>query len=225
MKNPKKIIILFSGGADSTLLLYWATCVMRGMTVMPVFFHYGQKHAKEADYAKKIIHQIVGKRERQRRGTGASEIRELVEIDLRGAFHHRTSNLLSTAANFPGVHPMHVPARNGTFLFTALGLAESTDIDEIWIGCDFSDRLNLFPDCYQEWVVAMDAIAQKNGSRPIRIKAPLLGLTKEDVISLLQAAGFAKEEIFSGYEDPQPQTQAVPESDSDDEEEEDDDEG
>ncbi len=44
-------------------------------------------------------------------------------------------------------------------------------------------------------------LARKGLSRPIKIKAPLLGLEKEDVIELLKAFGVSEDEYFSGYGD------------------------
>lgn len=190
----KKAIILYSGGADSVLLLLMA--VKLGYEGQPVMFNYGQAHSEELSYAGKLFAKL-------RLGPSLAPP---ITLDLRGAFAHTVSSLLGPVLGppFPGVHAMHCPGRNGIFLFTGIGLAESTGAEEVWIGCDYSDRINRFPDCYQEWIVKMDEIAQISASRPIRVKAPLLGLTKEDVVGLLKAEGVELAEIYSGYSPPQP---------------------
>ena len=69
----------------------------------------------------------------------------------------------------------------------------------IWIGCDYSDRLNLFPDCYQEYIVKFNEILKYAGPKEIKIEAPLMGMTKEFILELLESTGIKKDELFSGY--------------------------
>jgi 7-cyano-7-deazaguanine synthase in queuosine biosynthesis len=78
-------------------------------------------------------------------------------------------------------------------------MAEEHEIDRIWIGADFSDYLNKFPDCTQEYIGQMNDVLNVGLSRPITLEAPLLGLTKKMVISLLDAMGVPVTEYFSGY--------------------------
>lgn len=187
----KQVLVLYSGGADSVYLLMLAHRMKHKVT--PVALLYGQKHAEELRYAKELLSKLPGY---------ASSM--LLEVNIQGCFRNSRSNLLkdSVSVSYEGVHEMHVPARNGIFIMTALSLAETYGLDEVWIGCDYSDRLNQFPDCFQEWIVKMDQIAQVNGSRPIRVKAPLLGLEKSDVVTLLAAEGVTLEDVYSGYNAP-----------------------
>lgn len=186
------VLILFSGGADSALLLQWA--LKRGDIdqVATLTYTYGQKHEQEVGSAKKQLQDRCG-----HNGAGVQSI----FMDITSAFVHTTSNLLGgrPVVSYPRVHEAHVPARNAIFLSIALGVAESQGYSEIWYGADFSDRLGLFPDCYQEWVVRMNHLAAINGSRSILIKAPLLGLNKDDVLALLKSEGVNLDELCSGY--------------------------
>ena len=177
-----KVLILYSGGADSVLMHHLATKMAHDVTLLA--FRYGQVHEEEIEYA-------------QQAAGGQLEI-----LDVGPIFEQVSSRLLGQSVEYPGVHEMHVPGRNGIFITIALGIAEHRGLDEVWIGCDFSDRLNLFPDCYQEWIVRMDEIGQRNGSSPIRVKAPLLGLEKTDVVRLLEAEGIDMKEVYSGYAPP-----------------------
>jgi 7-cyano-7-deazaguanine synthase len=97
------------------------------------------------------------------------------------------------------VHEMYVPGRNTMFLSIAFSIAESKDIDMIWLGSDWDDRLNLFPDCYQEYIYAMNFAFQFAGPKPIKVEAPLAGLSKLNIMKSLKFAGIQEHEIFSGY--------------------------
>lgn len=183
----KRILILFSGGADSVLLADWALNLPE-TAVSLLLIDYGQRHVEELMYASRLIKRLP------------RLIDNVFRLDITDTFKYHHSNLLQgKRQTYLGVHIEHVPGRNGVFLTIALGIAESHGIDEIWIGCDYSDRMNLFPDCSQEWIKKIDELAQINGSRPIRIRAPLLGLKKETITLMLKEKGYNAQEIFSGY--------------------------
>ena len=190
----KNILVLFSGGADSLLMAEWAISHRKDSKVTLLSFLYGQNHHEEIKYATKQSVKFSGDS-----GWPKHYIKDISSI-----FKGLNSNLLDPgSANYPGVHTMHVPGRNAIFLSIAMSVAEQNGDDEIWIGCDFSDRENLFPDCYQEWIIRMNAVANINGSRPLKIKAPLLGWTKEDVIEELDILGHKIQDIYSGYATPE----------------------
>ena len=176
------------------LMLHWAL-MHPDAEVEAVLYAYGQRHIKELVYAQSLLKMMSSR---------YSRVIDYIELDLTQVFEQHRSNLLvkSDAADYPGVHEEHLPGRNGVFITAALGLAESRGLDEIWIGCDYSDRVNLFPDCYQEWIYKMNEIAKINGSRPLVIKAPLLGFHKEDVIDMLKALDYDMDKIYSGYAEP-----------------------
>jgi 7-cyano-7-deazaguanine synthase len=100
---------------------------------------------------------------------------------------------------YQNVSIYNVPGRNSIFLSLALSIAESKGIDTIWYGADFSDRLNLFPDCSQEYIYKINKLFEVAGSKPIKVEAPLLGMTKEFVMELLAYFNIKKEDLFSGY--------------------------
>jgi 7-cyano-7-deazaguanine synthase len=180
--NKEDLIILFSGGADSRLMIELAQAI--GKNPYCVIIHYGQAHDEEIDSAtkqldsKNIDYHVVS----------------LIDLNI-------DSGLTGDGVknNTGEVHEMHVPGRNSIFLSIAYSVAESKDIDTIWIGCDWSDRLNLFPDCYQEYIVRMNEAFKYAGPNAISIEAPLMGLSKEIIINLLDKLGIKESEYFSGY--------------------------
>ena len=179
-KKRYDIVMLYSGGADSRLMLEFARRMNK--KVFAVVVDYGQRHQKELAYAVTTLKKL-----------GIDY--QMVEIN--GLKVH--SKLIDGEVIYDGVNEHHVPARNTWLIGIALAYAESLGADEVWYGADFSDRLNLFPDCYQEYVVKYNELAELGLSRPIKIKAPLLGLEKEDVIELLKSFGVEENEYFSGY--------------------------
>ena len=180
------LIILYSGGADSILLLQLAFQAEKNPHC--ILIDYGQKHIKELTYAKNQLKSF--------------QI-EYSVIKIEGL--NINSGLTGSLEKdrWDNVHSMNVPARNSIFLSIAMGIAENYEIDEIWYGADYSDRINKFPDCYQEYVVAINELSKISGVRPIKIVAPLLGMPKELILDILNKHyNINEENIFSGYEQP-----------------------
>jgi len=179
------IVMLYSGGADSMLMLKLAQ--MAGKIPYCVLIDYGQKHIKELEYAE---NQLKG----ESIGYQITKVENLnVDSGLTGA---------QTEARWDIVHPMNVPARNSIFISLAYSVAENMGLDEVWIGCDYSDRIHLFPDCYQEFVVKMNEVLAISGVKPIKLVAPLLGMPKELILEILEKQfNIQLVDMHSGYEE------------------------
>jgi len=175
----KKLLLLYSGGLDSTVLLCLALDL--GYEITCLIFNYGQRHEKETEFAMEQCSKRAVK---------------YVYVTI-----PTLSDSVLTGQNkrYEGVSQWHVPARNMLFTAYAASLAESQGIDLIWYGANYADRENVFPDCTQEWVYQMNKLLQINGSRPIKLEAPLLGMQKETIEKLAEAYQINKNEIFSGY--------------------------
>jgi 7-cyano-7-deazaguanine synthase len=177
------LLLLFSGGADSRLML--EISIQMGKNPFCLLVDYGQKHVKELEYAscqledKKIDFEIV----------------KLSNFNINSALTGDGSKGI-----YKGVSIYNVPARNSIFLSLAAGIAESLNIHEIWIGCDMSDYYGQFPDCKQEYIGRINRVFEIAFSFPIEVKAPLLGWTKEMVVDYLQRIlNINKSKLFSGY--------------------------
>lgn len=180
--NPN-LVILYSGGADSRFMLQLAT--LQRKTPLCILVDYGQLHKEE-----------LAKAEKQLNSFGIEYIRVSVDLKVNSGL---TGDGIKNDTGV--VHEMHVPGRNTIFISLAYSIAESRNIDTIWYGPDYSDRVNLFPDCYQEYVVKMNELLKLAGPNDIKVEAPLLGLTKEGILEMLDYLGVSKEEIYSGYGD------------------------
>ena len=183
----EKILILYSGGADSALMLKMAEVM--GYEIECMSFDYGQKHSAELENDPYVLCPTISKH---------------IKRDISSCFANVDSALTGSGEKgiYTKVNEYNVPARNTIFLSTAYAYAESNNIDYIWIGCDWSDRLNEFPDCYQEYIIKINDLFKSTASKYVKIEAPLMGLTKENVCLFLENMfKVNKENYFSGYGD------------------------
>ena len=171
-KRPRAVVLL-SGGLDSATCLAMAA---RQYDCYALSFAYGQRHSSELLAAARVASTL-----------GAAEHR-VIRLDL-GAIGG--SALTDNAIAVPeeateGIPVTYVPARNTVFLAFALGYAEVVDAAAIVIGVNAVDYSG-YPDCRPEYIDAfarLAALATKGGveGHPVRIEAPLLHLTKSDII-------------------------------------------
>jgi 7-cyano-7-deazaguanine synthase len=168
-------IALLSGGLDSATTA--AMAVADGWEVTALTFQYGQKAGAEIAAARAVGRQI---------GVTAHEI---FTIDLRqiGGSALTSDIEVPMQEPSPGIIPItYVPARNTILLSIALAFAEVRDAQAIFIGVNSLDYSG-YPDCRPEYLQAYETMANlatRAGTegRPITIQAPLLHLSKADII-------------------------------------------
>ncbi len=173
----KRAVCLVSGGLDSAVTL--AEARDRGFECFALSVSYGQKHSVELECARVVASRLGALRH------------EIVELDL-SVFGGST--LLAGGASVPKrsedstseIPSTYVPARNTVFLSLALGWAEVLEAEAIFLGVNAVDYSG-YPDCRPEYLEAyerMAALATRAGveGRPLRLEAPLLRLTKAEII-------------------------------------------
>jgi len=181
MGENKSVVILFSGGADSTLLTEMA--LDAGYTIHCVLIDYDQNQQVELECATRYLNE-----------KGISyQIVKLHDLGLRSGLTTSEKSL------YENVNEMYVPSRNLMFVSIAASIAENNNIDTIWYGADFSDAENGFPDCTQDWVLQVNKLLKINASVPIKLEAPLLGMTKKMILDRLQYLEVNMDNVFSGY--------------------------
>ena len=175
----KKAVCLISGGLDSCVTSFIAK--NNGYEIYALSFNYGQLHEKELFCTNKVA-QAVGAKEHiifdvdfQKFG-GSSLLHK-------SSFSIQDHDLRDIGKSIPSTY---VPARNTVFLSLALAYAETIDADAVFIGANAVDYSG-YPDCRPEYIQAykkMADLATKKGveGRPIKIEAPLLHLTKSEII-------------------------------------------
>jgi len=179
--DRKKAVLLLSGGLDSTTLL--ALAISEGYAVHALSFSYGQRHSAETSAARKIADHF-----------GAVQ-HVVADIDL-AVFGGSalTSDIavpkdraLEAAAEIPITY---VPARNTIFLSFALAWAEVLGASDIFIGVNALDYSG-YPDCRPEFIAAFEKMARlatragvEGENSPVRIRTPLIELSKREIIEL-----------------------------------------
>lgn len=176
-------VVLLSGGLDSAVTL--AVARSAGHACHAISFDYGQRHRVELQAAMNVARQL-----------GVIEHR-VVKIDANAFGGFRGSALVDDVAvpkDRDVAHPgdeipvTYVPARNTIFLSYALGLAEVTGSQAIYIGVNAVDYSG-YPDCRPAFIRSFEAMANlatKAGvqGRKLAIHTPLIDLAKVDIIRL-----------------------------------------
>jgi 7-cyano-7-deazaguanine synthase len=193
----KPAVVLLSGGLDSATCL--AICKDRGFVPYVISFRYGQRHAIELEKAAAIAkHAGVAKHVIINIDLGAIGGSALTDNSLLVPKHELVSEI---GTDIPLTY---VPARNTVFLSYALGWAEVLGALDIFIGVNALDYSG-YPDCRPEFIAAFEAMANlatKAGveGKPLKIHAPLIDMTKGEIIRLGLSLGVDYSKTFSCYD-------------------------
>jgi 7-cyano-7-deazaguanine synthase len=165
---------LLSGGLDSATTL--AIARSKGFECYALSVDYGQRHAAELDAAKRLATALGARGHR------------VMRVDLAGIGGSALTDPSIAVPEQPtsAIPATYVPARNTMMLSLALGWAEVLAARDIFVGVNAID-FSGYPDCRPEFIAAFErlaALATKAGveGSPTRIHAPLIALTKADII-------------------------------------------
>lgn len=190
----RQAVCLLSGGLDSATALYVARS--EGFRLTALTFHYGQKHSQEIDCAQQLAlalnipHFVLPI---QLPWKGTSLIDPAIPIPTDRSEEQMQAGIPST----------YVPARNSIFLALAASCAEAEGAEAIFIGANALDYSG-YPDCrpeYFETFQEMIRLGTKAGieGRKMEIQAPLLRLSKKEIILLGVQLGVPFEKTWSCY--------------------------
>ena len=194
----EKCILLLSGGLDS------ATCLLlarnEGLEVHALSFDYGQRHAIELDCARELA---------RRYGAASHKVARLdLAVPSASALTDATRCVPRHALGDDPIPPTYVPARNTLFLAHALAWAEAIGARDLFLGANALDYSG-YPDCRPEFLDAFERMANLGtkagveGAR-FRVRAPLLALSKAQIVSLARDLGLDFALTTSCY-DPSPE--------------------
>jgi 7-cyano-7-deazaguanine synthase len=193
----RKAVVLYSGGLDSTTCM--AIALEQGFTPYALSFSYGQRHAIELDKARENAGKV-----------GACK-HLVIDFDYRliGGSALTTEQAVPKDGVIADTIPTtYVPARNAVFLSFALGWAEVLGAFDIFIGVNALDYSG-YPDRRPELIAAFETMANLatragvEGSAQFRIHAPLILLSKADIVKRGLALGVDYRHTHSCY-DPTP---------------------
>lgn len=184
MKNS---VIIVSGGMDSITLLY----DHKDEIALGISFDYGSNHnAREIPFAKMHCERLGIKH---------------ITINLDFMHQYFKSSLLDGAEAIPEGHYADdnmkstvVPFRNGIILSIAIGIAESNNLDQVFIANHGGDH-TIYPDCRPEFINAIDAAATAGTYNNVKVVAPYTKITKSDIARIGKKLGIDYTETWSCY--------------------------
>jgi len=178
-----KILVLHSGGLDSTVCLVKA--IREGHDVVSLGIDYGQRHRIEMEYAKcqclkyevprKIIRLEWDKPQR--------------ELPLKRSIQEIKTSVSSA----------FLPGRNLLFLSIASAEAVGIGANEIWAGINCIDYSG-YPDCTPSFVSAFQNVLSTAVPGGPTLQVPLLHNTKPEIAALAKNLGIERSETWSCYQ-------------------------
>jgi 7-cyano-7-deazaguanine synthase len=174
-------VVLVSGGMDSAVTLALARA--EGFMCHALAIDYQQRHRAELESARRTAQAL-----------GAQGFK-CVSVDLRSlggsaltqddiAVPHHA--IYQPDSAHPEIPVTYVPARNTIMLSIALGYAEVLGANDIFTGVNAVD-FSGYPDCRPAFIAEFERLANvatKAGvqGRSLRIRAPLIAMSKADIV-------------------------------------------
>src|SRR5580700_1607095 len=188
-----RVIAVVSGGLDSTTMAYWLHA--QGYALNAISFDYGQRHRKELEFA-------------QRMAADLDAPWTLIDLHAAGLTDVLSGSALTdeTVAVPDGHYADEsmritvVPNRNAIMLSIACALAVTREAGAVAFGAHTGDHF-IYPDCRPEFVRAFERMVNVavEGLASIEILAPLLAMTKADIVKLGDELGVPFERTWSCY--------------------------
>ena len=172
-KRSKRVVVILSGGMDSTVLLHHHIFTRRDV-VRALTFNYGQRHVREVAYAEKtavalnIPHSTVDLRCLSSILRGSSQIDPSVAVP-EGRYDEES--MKATV----------VPNRNMIMLSIAVGHAISFDCNYVSYAAHSGDHA-IYPDCRPAFTSAMERAIRRCDWKVVKLFRPFIKLTKVDIV-------------------------------------------
>lgn len=195
-----KVLVLSSGGVDSTTCLGMAVKEYGRENVVALSIYYGQRHDKEIKAADNVAKYYNV---------------EHIKLDLSKMFEYSDCSLLSHSdKDIPKESyaeqimktegtpvSTYVPFRNGLFIASAASIALSKGCSKIMYGAHGDDSAgNAYPDCSKAFNDAMNTAVYEGSGKQLSIEAPFVGMNKAGVVKLGLEIGVPYELTWSCYE-------------------------
>lgn len=178
----KKLVLAFSGGMDSSVLLFMAAD--RGYEeIHTLTFDYGQRHRKEIQCISLQGNSLQEKYPHVRFTNKILDVSYLKDISP-------TSSLTNLDIDNPVIGKIagdaqpvsYVPFRNQMFLTICCSYAESLGANTVWYGAAQIDSAAGYWDTTDSFVDIFNNLVSQNRTHKITVEAPLLTMSKSDII-------------------------------------------
>lgn len=189
MNEQRKTVVIFSGGLDSTTLLYHL--IDLGHEVKAISFDYGQRHRKELDAASKITailqieHRIV-------------DVSGLAAIFGNNALTDHRVDVPHGEYSPATMQLTVVPNRNMIMLSIATGWAIALNYDSVAFGAH-SGEYTPYPDCQPAFAAAVNAATHLCDATTIEVLAPFVRWSKGKIVLRGSALGVPFDLTWSCY--------------------------
>jgi 7-cyano-7-deazaguanine synthase len=180
--SRRPAVVLVSGGLDSATCL--AIARAEGYACHALSFAYGQRHEAELAAAARVAAALDAIEHRIMR----------IDLAMFGGSALTDPGIAVPETPTTGIPVTYVPARNTVFLSLALAWSEVLGAHDIFIGVNAVDYSG-YPDCRPEFVAAFERMANLatragvEDAVPLSIRAPLIALSKAEIIRRGQALG------------------------------------
>jgi len=173
-----KVVIIISGGMDSTTLLY--DILNKGYDVYALSFDYKQRHRKELEMARKTCEKLKV----------PHKIVDITSINQLLQGNSLTSDIDVPEGNYneDSMKATVVPNRNMIFLSLAIGYAISVKAKKVYYGAHAGDHA-IYPDCRKDFIEAMQKVASLCDYEKIMIEAPYIDIDKAEILKKGTALG------------------------------------
>ena len=178
-KRDMKAVVVLSGGQDSATCLALAVRRYGAANVAAITFRYGQRHALETKFAKRLA---------KRFGVAAHKV---VSFDF---YRHLTTNALMSktvpirwkkGARCPTTV---VEGRNAFFLLAAAVWAKALGATVLYTGVSEAD-FSGYPDCREAFIRAQQRMLRLALEWPVKIVTPFMHLSKAAEWALAERLG------------------------------------
>ncbi len=179
MNAQQHVLVIFSGGQDSTTCLLQAIDTYGADAVHAITFDYGQRHKLEVEIAQEIAQEL---HIADHKIMDATWYKELT--------HNALMDTTTPIDKAPGAIAPNtfVEGRNALFLLMAAVYAKSQSINRLIIGVSDADYSG-YPDCREVFVKSMNDSINLAMAWDCQIIAPLQHLTKAEVWALADSLG------------------------------------
>ena len=183
----KKAVVIFSGGQDSTTILFWAIKMLGAENVETVTFEYGQKHSIEVQQSKIICESVKVKQ-------------TIIDISFLGTIVESalTSNGDVNKTNKKGLPDSFVPNRNQLFITLAHAYAQKIDAQWLVTGVCQTDYSG-YPDCRHDFITEIEKTSNLGSDSNISIQTPLMYLNKKETWNLAAKLGCLEQVVLLSH--------------------------
>lgn len=194
-----KVLVLFSGGLDSTTCLALAIRQYGAENVIALSITYGQKHQKEIDCAERIVKRYGVKHIRLDageifEGSNCTLLKTSTEEVPEGTYQEQQMQRPGEAVS------TYVPFRNGLFLSMAASTALINGCGLVMYGAHMDDAAgNAYPDCTEAFSNAIGKAIEEGTGGEVRLFAPFITMNKATIVKLGLELGVPYELTWSCY--------------------------